>query len=366
MDSILDTAPCGFFSFDDDGLVRSINATLLDRLGYARENIVGSHVEHLLSTGARLFYHTHFFPMLKMQGKAEEMYMSLQTDTGDDLPCLLNATRTSRDGETVNDVVLLPFEERNQYEDEILQAKQAAEQANRSKAKFLSTVSHELRTPISTIKSLAQYLALGVRGPVSPDQEEYLDRIDEAADYLDTLITDILSFARMETDPVDVSLEPLPVTTAFDRVEALLEVRFDEAGLTYERTTVPPDAIVKADPDRLQQVLLNLLTNAIKFTEAGGRVTMGADVEDDTVHLRVHDTGVGIPDDKQEYIFDPFVRAREDETTSSDGVGLGLAISRDLTEAMGGTLTVESEVDIGSTFTVSLPRTPDAQPAAKE
>jgi PAS domain S-box-containing protein len=357
MDSILDTAPCGFLSFADDGTVRMVNETLLDWLGYSREAVVGRHVDELLAPGAKLFYQTHFFPMLKMEGAAEEIYMSLQTRAGDDLPCLLNATRTSRDGAPANDVVLLPFAERDQYEEEILQAKRAAEQANQAKAKFLSTVSHELRTPISTIKSLAQYLAIGVRGPVSDEQEEYLDRIDQAADHLDTLITDILNFARLEAGPVSVTPEPVSVAGALDRAHSLLEIRFDEADVAYDAPSVPPALYVRADPDRLQQVLLNLLTNAIKYTEAGGRVGTEVTTTDDRASLHVRDTGVGIPAEAQEHIFDPFVQAGDaDADAASDGIGLGLAISRDLVEAMGGSLTVESEVGVGSTFTVVLPR----------
>ena len=357
MDSLLDTAPCGFLSFTDDGTVQDVNQTLLDRVGRGREAVVGAHIEELLSSGAKLFYHTHFFPLLKMQGEAEEVYLSLETSDGEDISCLLNARRTTRDGRTVNDVVLLPFEERDQYEDEILQAKQAAEQANRAKAKFLSTVSHELRTPISTIKSLTQYLALGVRGPVTDEQEEYLDRVEDAADYLDTLITDILDFARLEAGPVDVMLEPVSVAGALDRAESLLEVRFDEANVSYHRELPSADLNVQADPDRLQQILLNLLTNAIKFTEAGGSVTTAVTVEDDTVLFRVRDTGIGISAAEQKHIFDPFIQARQTESSSEiGGVGLGLAISRDLTEAMGGTLTVRSEEGKGSVFTVSLPR----------
>jgi len=356
MDSLLDTAPCGFLSFTDDGTVQTVNQTLLDLLDRSREEVVGTPVEQLLSPGAKLFYHTHFFPMLKMEGEAEEVYLSLETSEGDDLSCLLNATRTPRDGEPVNEVVLLPFEERNQYEDEILQAKQVAEQANRAKAKFLSTVSHELRTPISTIKSLSQYLSLGVRGAVTEEQEEYLDRIEAAADYLDTLVTDILDFARLEAGSVDVTLEPVSVEGAISRAESLLEVRFEEADLTYDRILPSPDLHVRADPDRLQQVLLNLLTNAVKFTEAGGSVTAEVAVEDDTAQIRVRDTGIGIPADEQQHIFDPFIQAQDpDRSDQRGGIGLGLAISRDLTEKMGGTLTVESEEGVGSTFAVRLP-----------
>jgi signal transduction histidine kinase len=115
---------------------------------------------------------------------------------------------------------------------------------------------------------------------------------------------------------------------------------------------------VRADPDRLQQILLNLLTNAIKFTETDDRITTAADVQGETVHIRVRDTGMGIPNEEQARIFDPFIQAQSDPAgdDASDGVGLGLAISRDLAEAMGGSLLVESEEGTGSVFTIRLPR----------
>ena len=357
MDSILDRAPCGFVCFADDGTVRAVNQTLLDWLHRSRPDVEGAHVESLLSPGAQLFYHTHLFPLLKMQGHAEEVYLSLRTAEDDELNCLLNATRTEQDEEPVSELVLLPFEERNQYEDEILRAKQTAEQANRAKDRFLSTVSHELRTPISTVKSLSQYLTMGVRGPVTDEQKDYLTRIEGAADYLETLIGDILDFARLEAGPTEVMPEAVSVAEALDRAESLVEVRFEEADLTYEAASCPPDLYVRADPDRLQQVLLNLFTNAVKYTPPGGTVAASVAADEATVHIHVRDTGPGISEEDQARIFDPFVQAGgASDERSSKGIGLGLAISRDLVEAMDGALTLDSTVGDGSTFTVTLPR----------
>jgi signal transduction histidine kinase len=355
MDSILEEAPCGFLSFTDDGTIQEVNRTLLNLLGRDRAEVEGAHVETLFTPGAKLFYHTHLFPLLKMQGRLDEVYLSLRTDE-EDLNCLVNGRRTERDGRTVNDLVLVPFEERNQYEDEILQAKQSAEQANRAKDKFLSTVSHELKTPISTIKSLSQYLAMGVRGGVTEEQLDYLNRIENAADYLSTLIGDMLDFARLEAGSVEVTRSAVPVSEALARAESLVEVRFEEEDLTYDPASCPSDLYVWADPDRLQQILLNLLTNAIKFTPAGGTVSVAVDSDADHVQIHVHDTGVGIAPDAQQHIFDPFVQAQQPESDAEgSGVGLGLAISQDLAEAMGGTLSVDSVEDEGSTFTITLP-----------
>lgn len=359
MDSLLETAPCGFLSFTDDGTIRAVNRTLLDLLSRDRGEVVGHSIEMLLSPGAKLFYHTHLFPLLRMQERVDEVYLSLRVKDGEDVKCLLNGKRAERDGRPVNDLVVMPFEERNQYEDEILQAKQAAEQANRAKEKFLSTMSHELRTPISTIKSLSQYLSMGVRGPVTDEQKDYLNRIEQAADYLDTLISDILDFARLEAGSVETTLRPVCVAEALERAESLIEVRIDEANLAYERTDCSSDLYVQADPDRLQQILLNLLTNAIKFTPDGGTVTVEVQDADEHLDIAVHDTGVGISESDQARIFDPFVQGNStDRPEDAGGVGLGLAISRDLATAMNGTLTVDSAEGEGATFTLTLPAGP--------
>lgn len=356
MDSTLDTAPCGFLAFSDDGTVQTANQTFLDLLDRSRSQVEGHSIESLLSPGAKLFYNTHLFPLLRMQGKVEEVYLSFQVADGENVQCLLNAERTDHDGRALNEVVLLPFQERNEYEDEILKAKRAAEEANRAKDKFLSTVSHELRTPISTIKSLSQYLSMGVRGPVTDEQKDYINRIETAADYLDTLINDILDFARLEAGSVETTIQSVNLENAFRRAESLIEVRFKEAGLTYKRPPCPPDLAVRADPDRLQQILLNLLTNAIKFTPDGGTVSLTSERTENNVNIHVADTGVGIPPDEQPHIFDPFIQGEgSPKTGSSNGIGLGLAISRDLAEAMNGTLTVDSEENVGSTFTLTIP-----------
>lgn len=358
MNPTLDSAPGGFLAFTDDGTVQTINQTLLDLLDRSRDAVEGHSIENLFSPGAKLFYNTHLFPLLQMQGRIEEVYLSFQTGTDDTVQCLLNADRTTRDGAPINEILCLRFEERNEYEEEILRAKQAAEEANRAKDKFLSTVSHELRTPISTIKSLTQYLSMGVRGPVTDDQKDYLQRIEGAADYLDRLINDILDFARLETGSIETTLQTVHLGQAFQRVESLLEVRFQKARLAYERALASSDLQVRADPDRLQQILLNLLTNAIKFTPEGGTVSLTADADEEEVHIRVQDTGVGIDADEQSHIFDPFSQAHDKSASNAEnGIGLGLAISNDLAEAMNGTLTVDSSPEQGSTFTLTLPTT---------
>lgn len=358
MNPSLKTAPCAFLTFRDDGTIEWVNDKFLDLVGRRRGDVVGSHVESILTVGARLFYHTHFFPMLKMKGEVEEVYLSLRAEDDTDVPCLLNAQRVQEGGRLLNHVALFRFSERNQYEDEILQAKRAAEKANRAKEKFLSTVSHELRTPLSTIRMITALLVDEAQGPITEDQSTALARIEEAVEYLDTLTSDMLDFARMDAGDVTLNIDTVSVSDLLNRARSMFGPRFERKELSFD--VDPPDETVKvkADPDRVQQILLNLLTNAVKFTERGGSIGIDVSCTDDVVRIGVWDTGVGIPEDERETVFTPFSQASDptEKETESGGVGLGLAISRTLARRMDGNLTVESEEGEGSVFTLQLPR----------
>ncbi|HYI11594.1 MAG TPA: PAS domain-containing sensor histidine kinase [Thermoanaerobaculia bacterium] len=354
MDSLLNTAPCGFLAFADDGTVRAVNATLLELLGYGRFELEGWHIQAILSPGGRVFYQTHFYPLLKLNGRVDEIYLSLRTKSGEDVPMLANGIRRERGGETLNDCVFMRVTQRSRYEDEILNAKRVAEQANQAKAKFLSMMSHDLRTPLQAISGYADVLALGISGEVSQMQLEHLSRIKSASAHLLRLINDILDFAQIDTGRVEIRIQNLLLPTVLTRAEALVALRFEEAGLSYTREC-DPDLAILADSDRLQQILLNLLTNAIKFTESGG-VTVSCDHDGERAFIHVKDTGRGIPEDHLQRIFDPFVQVdAETVAPAQRGVGLGLAISHDLARAMDGDLTVASKVGEGTVFTVALP-----------
>jgi signal transduction histidine kinase len=240
------------------------------------------------------------------------------------------------------------------------QQRRAAEEANRAKGQFLAQMSHELRTPLNAVGGYAQLLQMGIHGPVNPAQEEALERIQRSQRHLLGLINDVLNFAKLEAGHVGYRIEPVRIADSIVALEPLVAPQLAAKSLTYECGPVPPDLTALADADKLQQIMLNLLSNAIKFTPSGGLVQVSAAAVDDTVTLLVSDTGIGIPAERFEDIFEPFVQLGRSTTgntaTGQEGTGLGLAISRDLARAMGGDLTVRSTLGEGSTFELRIPR----------
>ncbi|HKS21457.1 MAG TPA: PAS domain-containing sensor histidine kinase [Thermoanaerobaculia bacterium] len=362
MDSLLNTAPCGYFTFADDGTIVEVNQTLADMLGYSRVEIAGWHVEKLLPPGGRIFYHTYLMPLLKMERGAEEIYIALRTKSGEEIPVLLNAARNERDGRAVNDCVCLRMIRRHEYEDQLLQARRLAEESSAAKAKFLSMMSHDLRAPLTTIYGNAQLLAADAE-LLSSDQMQAIETIMAACRMQMTLMTDILEFARAEAGQIHVRTEPVVVRDAVARAAKLMHVQATEAGLQFTLRDSPSEIVAAADPDRLQQILLNLLTNAVKFTPPGGEVALWCDGDETSARIHVRDTGIGIPPDQLQHIFAPFVQLDPAAGIGARrGVGLGLAISRDLARAMGGDVSVKSAPGEGSCFTIELVSSP-ATPA---
>ncbi len=235
-------------------------------------------------------------------------------------------------------------------------ARVRADEANRAKSEFLATMSHELRTPLNAIAGYAELLDMELHGPITEPQHDAIARIQRSQRHLLGLINDVLNFARIEAGHVTLDLADVPVHETLATLETLIAPQMQRKQLSYSYEGCDSELIVRADPDKLQQVLLNVLSNAVKFTETGGRVTMACTTDDNTARIAVTDTGRGIPADKQDRIFEPFVQLDAGPTRAHEGTGLGLAISRDLARTMGGDLTVESTVGVGSTFTLTIPR----------
>ena len=249
------------------------------------------------------------------------------------------------------------LEERDAREE----AREEAVAANRAKSEFLAMMSHELRTPLNAIGGYAELMELGLRGPTTDEQRSDLSRIQRSQRHLLGLINSILNYARLEAGQVQFSITETSLADVVEAAHDLVAPQLRAKGLRSR--WVPCDASpgapvrLRADVEKTRQILLNLLSNAIKFTDAGGEVDVTCAADATRVVVRVRDTGRGIPADRLEQVFEPFVQVdRHLSPQHGDGVGLGLAISRDLARRMGGDLTAESTPGAGSTFTLTLPR----------
>lgn len=420
MDELLDSLPAGFLSFTDEGKIVRANATLLAMLGYERGELEGRHVESVLAVGSRIFYQTHWFPLLRMRGAADEIYLLLRPRSGEDVGVLVNAARRERAEGVTYDCVMMRVVERRKYEDELLRARRvaeearaelehanelleaqaleletqqqqlleqttalelatdelrlaneeleertveaenlrrAAEEANRAKSRFLAVMSHELRTPLNAIGGYVELLDMEIYGPVTDAQRDTLGRLARSQSHLLALINDVLDLSRIEAGRVEYALEEIPVRPLVESVTPMIEPQLASKGVEFRVESVP-ELTVRADREKVQQILINLLGNAAKFTPAGGRVCLRAGRDPERpgrVRIDVDDTGVGIAPDKLESIFRPFVQVSDDRGERAQGSGLGLTISRDLARGMGGDLTARSEPGAGSTFSLLLP-----------
>lgn len=245
--------------------------------------------------------------------------------------------------------------ERRRAHEELRQARENAEAANRAKAEFLAVVSHELRTPLNAITGYVELLHMQLAGPMNQQQSDAVARIQRSAQHLLALIEDILSFARIEAGRLPLSRGNVSIPDALVEVEALIAPDLSRRSITLESDTSNPELRACADPEKLRQVLLNVVGNAIKFTDPGGRVTIVAARNGDDIQIRISDTGIGVPADKLDRVFEPFFQVEGGTTRRYPGVGLGLAIARDLTLAMRGELRMESTEGRGSTVWLTLP-----------
>jgi PAS domain S-box-containing protein len=237
-----------------------------------------------------------------------------------------------------------------------------AEAANKTKTEFLAVMSHELRTPLNAIAGYVELLELGIRGPTTPEQLEDLNRIRRSQRHLLGLINDVMNYARIEAGHVSFDVTEVSVREVLSTIEALTEPQVRAKGIAYTIEDCDPTVTVWGDREKVLQILINLVSNAMKFTDRGGEIVVSCTSDGHHVGISVRDTGRGVPRDKLSAIFEPFVQVNRQFTREQEGVGLGLAISRDLARGLHGNLTVESELGRGSRFVLELPVHPPREP----
>ncbi len=390
---VLENAAEGIHRVGADGMIQWANAAEAALLGYALEDYVAHHITE---------FHVDqpvIAELLERLARGEEVHgfnARLRHRDGSIRHVLINSNTRRVDGQFVHtrcftrDITALHEASiergaalerervaRAAAEDAIAQAEDArvlaeraradsqralavAEHANRAKSDFLAVMSHELRTPLNAIGGHAELMELGIHGPITEAQRDALDRIQRGQRLLLGLVNQVLNYARIETGSVRFVIEDVPLDELLGTVEGLLLPQIRARGLRFAYAGCPAELQVRADPEKVQQIVLNLLSNALKFTDPGGQLRLEVERERDHVRINVVDTGIGVPAEKMAMIFDPFVQVDANYTRTRDGVGLGLAISRDLARGMSGDLTAHSVCGVGSTFTLSLPRSPSA------
>jgi signal transduction histidine kinase len=338
----------------------AINATLLAWTGLAHAQATGRRIDLLCTLPTRILLQTHLVPLVLGTGRGEELHMTLRGADGAPLPVLANAERRTLADGVVIDWLFLPMRERHRFEGELLAARRAAEAANAAKSEFLSLMSHELRTPLNAIIGFTRLL---LKAPALRDDDrsrDFLARVESNGRHLLALINQLLDLSRIEAGREEPELAPTDVAAVAREVVSRLEGQPRPAGVALVVEGREGLAPVVTDAVRLSQVLVNLVGNALKFTETGAVTVVVLDDGTAPVAIEVRDSGIGIPADRLEAIFAPFEQADRGTARRYGGTGLGLAIARATCTMLGLTLGVTSTVGVGTTFRVDLPASPAA------
>jgi PAS domain S-box-containing protein len=346
-----------------DGIITSWNRAAEAMFGYTGAETLGRHIS-LIIPPERRAEEDEVLARLRRGEKVDHFETERQAKDGRRLNISLTVSPIrDADGRVIGaSKVARDITERRLADEALRQAKADAEEAqrmaeaaNRAKSEFLASMSHELRTPLNAILGYAELVQLGIHGPVTEGQRGAMERLRRSAEHLLALVNDVLGFAKLEAGVVQYNIAPVPVDALLSSLETLIAPQVGARALRYCYERCDPSIKVQADADKMRQIVINLLANAIKFTPAGGGITLACAADARRVRINVRDTGTGIPPQKLEAIFEPFVQAERQLSQPGEGVGLGLAISRDLARAMGGDITVVSTVKKGSTFTLTLP-----------
>ncbi len=358
--TILENVVDGIISIDEFGSIEQFNPSAERLFGYSSQEVIGENVKILMPEPYKSGHDQYISNYLntgvaKIIGLRREV-VGLHRD-GTQFPCELGVSKIWVDGRPLFSGVIRDISQRKEYEDKILLAMEAADKANQAKSEFLARMSHELRTPMNAILGFGQLMKMDCKklGPSSLDDS--VDRILTAGKHLLNLINEVLDLAQIESGNLLVSLESVNIVGIKGEILDLVGPLADKEKIQLiDKIGNETQVFVIADQTRLKQVILNLVSNAIKYNRSDGTVTLSYSIDKDILTFKVSDTGQGIPLDQQENIFKPFDRMGA-EFSAVEGSGIGMPITKKLTELMGGTLGFESEVGKGSCFHIALPIT---------
>jgi len=368
---LIENAPDAILQVSPQGKILIANRTAEQLFGYLRQELIGKSVDALVPKGARPHHAAHR-EKFAAAGVSRPMGLGLELHArrkdGTEFPVEISLSPTRAAGGVMVTAVIRDVTERKRAEQQIQSLQQGymaelenrhkeAERLNTLKSEFIASVSHELRTPLHTIIGFAELLGEEAEGQLNEKQRRFLRHIQTDSEHLLGLINDVLDLSMIEASGLTLRTEVLPLRMAIS--EAVNAIRpFATARSVTVREGEVPDVDVQADPLRLRQVLYNLLSNGVKFTPAGGEVSVIAAPEGAMMRITVCDTGVGIAPEEYERIFDKFYQVGKTTVGVRQGTGLGLTICRQLVELQGGRIWVESEIGKGSCFHFTLPSQP--------
>ncbi|MFN2636088.1 MAG: ATP-binding protein [Gemmatimonadaceae bacterium] len=379
--TLFDFAPDPYLVTDENGMIEEANAAVAELLGVPGRLLAAKPVISFIETHARREFRAHLAG-LATSGRVDKWNIEIKAADGRLVPVevtistlptlsgskqslcwLLRDVRARRETEesmqALNRALNARVAQRTRELELALEgeqiARKEAEAANRIKSELFARLSHEFRTPLHAVSGYLEILQQNIHGGLTDDQRRDVERIHQAQEHLLTLVNMILDFAKLEGGPIELAMAEIPIEETLRTAESLVTPQIAKKTIIYTHHEGDPSATVFADREKLQQIVVNLLANAMKFTAPGGTVDLDWKIEEQNLLVRVRDTGPGIPDDKIEEIFEPFVQLRAPGALPVGGTGLGLPISRDLARAMGGDVRVTSAMGIGSVFTLSLP-----------
>ncbi|UVW29026.1 ATP-binding protein [Massilia sp. H6] len=372
---LFEQAACALVLADIDGLILRANATACRWLGYECDELTGKlRMPDLLPIGARLFHHTHCLPILQVNGSVSEVQVDLRNRRGERLPMLINILRLNEGGRVYDQWALFMASDRRKYERELLAARKAAEAAlvarleaetklqalnaqlfetDRRKDEFLATLSHELRNPLAPMRSALDVLKMKFQG-VADDR--LLSAFDRQLRHLTRLVDDLMEVSRITQGRMQLRREAVELTALVHSAAQDVQPLMAASGHRLQLDLAAPPVVVDGDATRLVQVILNLLTNAAKYTPDGGQVHLTLRCDGGQAEIRVRDNGIGIAIEAQGSVFNMFSQLEPALDRAKGGLGIGLALVRGIVELHGGTIRAESAgLGQGSEFILRLP-----------
>jgi PAS domain S-box-containing protein len=374
-DLLFDHAACALLLAAADGVILKANRMACKWLGYAEDELVGKmRMQDLLPVGARLFYHTHCQPILQVQGSVAEIQVDLRNKRQERIPVLINISRRQEADGMIDHWALFKASDRRAYERELLAARKTAEAAlearrsaeeelkrlnaqlsaaDRRKDEFLATLSHELRNPLAPMRSALDVLKLKFGHGTDV---RLLQAFDRQLRHLTRLVDDLMEVSRITQGRMQLQRAPVELSALVQGAAHDLAATMEAARHTLRLSIAAPPVIVDGDATRLAQVVINLLTNAAKYTPDGGIIELHLSCSDGMAEISVRDNGIGLPASALATVFDMFSQLEPALERSKGGLGIGLALVRGIAELHGGSVHVDSPgPGLGSTFTIRLP-----------